>query len=52
MFTLPMVLFPLIGASNHAAAVSIVLVAPALLILVLTTGFVYGGVHFDSNPPL
>lgn len=43
IITLPMVLFPLIGASNHAvaAAVSIVFVAPALLILALTTRSVH-----------
>jgi putative spermidine/putrescine transport system permease protein len=36
--TLPMVLFPLIGAANHAdaAAVSIVFVLPALVVLLLT----------------
>ena len=38
IITLPMVLFPLIGAANHAAAaaVSIVFVLPALLILAYT----------------
>jgi putative spermidine/putrescine transport system permease protein len=36
--TLPMVLFPLIGAANHtvAAAVSLVFLAPAVLILLVT----------------
>jgi putative spermidine/putrescine transport system permease protein len=45
--TLPMVLFPLIGAANHAvaAAVSIIFVAPALLILILTTRFVHSDIH-------
>ena len=45
--TLPMVLFPLIGAANHAvaAAVSIIFVTPALLILILTTRFVHSDIH-------
>lgn len=45
--TLPMVLFPLIGAANHAvaAAVSLVFMAPALLILILTTRFVHNDIR-------
>ncbi len=39
IITLPMVLFPLIGAANHAnaAAVSLIFMMPALLILAVTT---------------
>lgn len=42
--TLPMVLFPFISSANHAnaAAVSIVFVAPALLVLLLTTRALQG----------
>lgn len=42
--TLPMVLFPFISSANHAnaAAVSIVFVAPALLVLLLTSRILQG----------